>query len=114
MNSFQINRWIKFFFISFLALPLVHCSKKLDLQCGCIDTGRRQYIVQVRVGERVGDFLDEIDYLTNSQHAAQEIEIYGMCFEKTTNTVFFCAESRSDYKDLENNFQDLRFDEEEF
>ena len=103
---------MRFILLSFLAFFSIHCSQKLDLECGCVDSGRRQYIVQVRVGDKITDFLREVDFLAQTPN--DEIDIYGMCFEHKTKTIFFCTESRSDYRALEESFRSLNFRDEEF
>ncbi len=100
----------QFLLFAFSTLFLVHCNEKLELQCGCEDKGRDQYLVQVRVGDEATEFLREVENLDQNR----EIDIYGICLEQESNSIYFCAESRGDYRELEERFQELSFRDQEY
>ena len=102
----------KLFVLAFCMLFLVHCgNKKLELQCGCEKSDRNQYLVSVRMsGDNiVSNFLRELEFVQQEERG-----IYGVCFEQSTDTVYFCSEGRSDYRELEDRFPDLNFRDEPY
>ena len=88
----------------------------MDLeQCGCVDQGnRRQYLVEARVDEdQLGEFLsfivDEERGGIGGGGGYDPVRVDGLCVEKDSRRVVFCAEDRDDYRTLEEQFPEISF-----
>ena len=109
MEIFKMGYIKQFLSLTLLIFSLIGCTEELELKCGCEDNGRRQYSVSVRVNDIniASELLRELDVLGR--------DIYGVCLEKSSDTVYFCAENQSNYRELEEDlFRELKFRDEEF
>ena len=95
-------------------LFLVHCGfKRIETQCGCEKRDQRQYLVtaDVRSDGGFGQGTEIYNFLLDLIEQERR-DIYGICLENASSRrerVIFCAESRRDYDELEERFQDVNF-----